>query len=197
MRFAVAYLVHEPWSSTRRHIPFRPTVVGDIAEVVNLPSDFSEVSHLSPMLSDSPAHESMLHQRCVAGSVQIKGQPLAQSSVYNILYIHTALEVRMKCRVVKMRRLGVVIPKYDLPNQPELRGELTIVDTRENSLNRILKLARHVSRFGDHEMVHLLYEPHILWMNEDRFVLTGFERVGESVNAVDYAQSWLCKLGLE
>jgi hypothetical protein len=101
----------------------------------------------------------------------------------------------MKCRVVKMRRLGVVIPKYDLPNQPELRGELAIVNSRENNLNRVVKLAQHVSRFGDHGTVHLLYEPPVLWMNEDRFVLTGFERVGESVNAVDYVQSWLCKLG--
>jgi hypothetical protein len=101
----------------------------------------------------------------------------------------------MKCRIIKMRRLGVAIPKYDLPNQPELRGELTVVDTRENSLNRVLKLARHVSRFGEHETVHLLYEPQLLWMNEDRFVLTGFERVGEGTNAADYAQSWQCKLG--
>jgi hypothetical protein len=114
-----------------------------------------------------------------------------------MLYVHTVLEVRMKCRVVKMRRLGNVIPKYDLPNQPELRGELTIVDTRENSLNWVVKRAQHVSRFGDHETVHLLYEPHILWMNEDRFVLTGFERVGVGADAVDYAQSWLCKLGAD
>jgi hypothetical protein len=114
-----------------------------------------------------------------------------------MLYVHTVLEVRMKCRVVKMRRLGVVIPKHDLPNQPELRGELTIVDTRENSLNRILKLARHVSAFGDRGTTQVLYEPHILWMNENRFVLTGFERVGERAKAVDYAQSWLCSVALD
>jgi hypothetical protein len=103
----------------------------------------------------------------------------------------------MKCRIIRMRKLGVAIPKRELPNQIESRGELTIVDTRENSLNRILKLARHVSRFGTHETVHILYEPHLLWMNEDRFVLTGFERVGEGAHAADYAQSWLCKLGSE
>jgi hypothetical protein len=96
-----------------------------------------------------------------------------------------------------MRKLGIVIPKHDLPNQPELRGDLTIVDTRENSLNRVVKLARHLSRLGDHETVRVLYEPHILWMNEDRFVLTGFERVGEGNHAADYAQSWLCKLGTD
>jgi hypothetical protein len=103
----------------------------------------------------------------------------------------------MKCRIIKMRKLGVAIARRELPNQVESRGELTIVDTRENSLNRVLKLARNVSRFGAHETVHVLYEPHLLWMNEDRFVLTGFERVGEGVSAADYAQSWLCKLGSE
>jgi hypothetical protein len=99
--------------------------------------------------------------------------------------------------MVRMRKLGIVIPKHDLPNQPELRGDLTIVDTRENSLNRVVKLARHLSWLGTHETVRVLYEPHILWMNEDRFVLTGFERVGEGNNAADYAQSWLCKLGTD
>jgi hypothetical protein len=50
----------------------------------------------------------------------------------------------MKCRIIKMRKLGVAIPRRELPNQVESRGELTIVDTRENSLNRVLKLARHM-----------------------------------------------------
>jgi hypothetical protein len=103
----------------------------------------------------------------------------------------------MKCRIIKMRIRGVAVPRRELPNHAEHRGELTIVDTRENSLNRILKLARHVRRFGAHEAVLLLYEPHLLWMSEDRFVLTGFERVGEGTDAADYAQSWLCKLGTE
>jgi hypothetical protein len=54
---------------------------------------------------------------------------------------------------------------------------------------------QHVSRFGAHETIHVLYEPRLLWMNEDKFVLTGFERIGTGDNAADYAQSWLCKLG--
>jgi hypothetical protein len=37
----------------------------------------------------------------------------------------------------------------------------------------------------------MLYEPHLLWMNEDRFVLTGFEHLQHGDRAVDYAQSWL------
>jgi hypothetical protein len=52
-----------------------------------------------------------------------------------------------------------------------------------------VKLARHFSRVGAHETVYVLYAPLLLWMNEDRFVLTGFERVGDGKNAADYAQS--------
>jgi hypothetical protein len=91
-----------------------------------------------------------------------------------------------------MRNAGVPIPKYDLANQGEARGDLQIMDTRENSFNRVVKLARLVCLRGDQEYVQVLYEPHILWMNEDRFVLTGFERIGNGDKAVDYAQSWLC-----
>jgi hypothetical protein len=95
-----------------------------------------------------------------------------------------------------MRKAGVAVPKYDLGNQGAARGELSIVDTRENRLNRIVKLARLVCSHGDMQHVYILYEPHLLWMNEDRFVLTGFERVGNGEGAVDFAQSWLCTIGL-
>jgi hypothetical protein len=93
-----------------------------------------------------------------------------------------------------MRKRGVAIPKHDLPRQGEARGDLSILDTRENSQNRILKLAQCVGSQGGTDT---LYEPHVVWMNEDRFVLTGFERVTVDGQAVDFAQSWLCKVELE
>ena len=43
----------------------------------------------------------------------------------------------------------------------------------------------------------MLYEVHILWMNEQRMALTGFERVQEGGKIVDYAQSWICLLGAD
>jgi hypothetical protein len=91
-----------------------------------------------------------------------------------------------------MRKAGVAVPKYELRNQGEARGELSVVDTRENHLNRVVKLARLVCSPGDKQHVYTLYEPHLLWMNEDRFVLTGFEHLRHGDQAVDYAQSWLC-----
>jgi len=103
----------------------------------------------------------------------------------------------MKCRVIKIRNAGVSLDKGALKNQYEDHGELSIVDTRENGFNRILKLAQLVGNGPGAKPVETLYEPHILWMNEDRFVLTGFERRKQDGKLVDYAQSWLCKIGAE
>ncbi len=98
----------------------------------------------------------------------------------------------MKCRVIRMRNAGVTVPKEALQREPEYRGDLQVIDTRENGLNRILKLAcgLHCGGAGP-GTIETLYEPHLLWMNEDRFVLTGFERRKLDGKLVDYAQSWL------
>lgn len=67
-----------------------------------------------------------------------------------------------------------------------------MLDTRENSYNRIIKLARFLDERGSRLT---LYEAHLLWMNGDRFCLTGFERKQVDGNIVDFAQSWICALG--
>ena len=42
---------------------------------------------------------------------------------------------------------------------------------------------------------YALVEPHIVWANDNRFTLTGFERSkNDAGESVDYAQSWLCTL---
>jgi hypothetical protein len=94
-----------------------------------------------------------------------------------------------------MRNAGVTLDKGALKNQGEARGDLSIIDTRENGLNRIVKLAQLVRCSPGEGTIETLYEPHLLWMNEDRFVLTGFERLKQQGKLVDYAQSWLCKVG--
>lgn len=40
-----------------------------------------------------------------------------------------------------------------------------------------------------------LYDPHVIWINEERMVLAGFERVEQEGRIIDYAQSWLCLIG--
>lgn len=101
----------------------------------------------------------------------------------------------MKCRVIRLRKAGVVIPKYDLRNQLEARGDLRSIDTNETGFNRIVKLAQLIWTGSNGKEIELLYEPHILWMNDDRFTLTGFEQIKRENQVVDFAQSWLCKLG--
>jgi hypothetical protein len=81
-----------------------------------------------------------------------------------------------------------------LPREPRSVGELEIIDTREQAFNRIVKLARLTTRYGDKEFISQLYEPHVLWMAGDRFTLTGFERVKKGEQEIDYAQSWLCEV---
>ena len=82
----------------------------------------------------------------------------------------------MKCRIVKMRKAGVTLPKRDLINTGEAKGELSIINTHEQSFNRIVKIAQHQCGVAGYPHMLQLYEPQLLWMNEDRFVLTGFER---------------------
>jgi hypothetical protein len=109
----------------------------------------------------------------------------------------------MKCRVVKMRSFGVKLDKYELSRdigsamRREELDDLEILDTLENSLNRVVKLAKRTYRSGGDALVEILYEPHILWMREYRFVLTGFERQRDQGRVIEYAQSWLCDIGPE
>ncbi|WP_165973751.1 hypothetical protein [Paucimonas lemoignei] len=94
---------------------------------------------------------------------------------------------------MKMRKAGVAVPRFQLREQPEYFGDLTITDIRDEGLYRIVKQAKLVHQFGDTKRTHLLLEPHILWMNEDRFVLAGFERADVEGKQVEFAQSWLCR----
>ena len=100
----------------------------------------------------------------------------------------------MKCRIVKMRKAGVALPKRDLITTGEAKGELSIIDAHEQSFNRIVKIAQHQCGVEGYPHMLQLYEPQLLWMNEDRFVLTGFERIAQGNQTVDYAQSWLVKV---
>jgi hypothetical protein len=98
----------------------------------------------------------------------------------------------MHCKIIKMRRDGVVIPKRRLMEEPGRVGTLSIVEIRENALNRTLKIAKHLSTIGQFENESILFEPQILWMNDGRFVLAGFERVVRTGVETDFVQSWLC-----
>lgn len=86
------------------------------------------------------------------------------------------------------------MPRYALKEQVNWRGELAILDVRDDGVNRVIKTARLVDESFAEKRVEVLYEPHIVWMNEGRFTLQGFERVLQEGKVVEYAQSWLCTL---
>ena len=104
----------------------------------------------------------------------------------------------MQVKVVKMRVKGVALERRMLTDRYTLAhsGRLVILDTTDQGLRRPLKVARlHLP--GMPEVRAELLEPHILWVNDGRFVLAGFERVrNEAGETVEYAQSWLCALDL-
>jgi hypothetical protein len=73
-------------------------------------------------------------------------------------------------------------------------GELAILDVRDEGVNRVIKTARLADESFGAKRVKVLYEPHIVWMNEGRFTLQGFERELLEGKIVEYAQSWLCQV---
>lgn len=91
-----------------------------------------------------------------------------------------------------MRNRGVEVDRRALREVAGTPGQLTIMVTTDQGLNRPCKIARLIQG----ELVRAeLRDVEILWMNDDRFTLTGFEQVkNEAGQAVDYRQSWLVSL---
>jgi hypothetical protein len=74
---------------------------------------------------------------------------------------------------------------------------LVILDARDDGVHRVIKTARLAEMTYGEKRLGILYEPHIVWMNEGRFTLQGFERVLQEGTVVEYAQSWLCQINDE
>lgn len=101
----------------------------------------------------------------------------------------------MQVRVVKMRNKGVEHDRRVLRDLLGHRGVLVIMDVSDQGLRRPAKVAR-LMQGG--EIRHELTDVHIVWCNDGRFVLAGFERnQNEAGKPVDHAQSWLCSLDVE
>jgi hypothetical protein len=99
----------------------------------------------------------------------------------------------MLCHITRLRKEGVDLPRHLIREQHRQLGHLEVLDVRDDGVGRTIKVARQASVHSDFTLT--LYDPQLLWLNEARFTLTGFERVkyndGRTVN---YAQSWLVAL---
>lgn len=101
----------------------------------------------------------------------------------------------MQVKVIRMRERGVEHDRRILSHFPGHRGTLVIIDVTDQGLRRPAKVAR-LMQGG--EIRQELTDVHIVWLNEGRFTLAGFERLTtpDGKNA-DYAQSWLCSLDFD
>jgi hypothetical protein len=98
----------------------------------------------------------------------------------------------MMVRMVKMRIRGVEIDRRALKETFGYPGMLIVQDTTDQGLRRPCKVARLMQGDGIRSE---LKDVHIVWVNDGRMTLSGFERQqNEAGIAVDYAQSWLCIL---
>ena len=96
----------------------------------------------------------------------------------------------MQVKVIRMRDKGVELTSRVAREWIAHRGLLVIMDTSDQGLRRPAKVARLMQ--GD-TIRHELIDVHIVWCNEGRMTLSGFERGrNEQGLRVDYAQSWLC-----
>jgi hypothetical protein len=87
----------------------------------------------------------------------------------------------------------VDLPKWKLREYTP-PGQLEVLDVRDDGVGRSIKVARHTAGEGALLRQEVLYEPHLVWMNDGRFTIAGFERVQVDGKTVNYAQSWLCKV---
>lgn len=95
-----------------------------------------------------------------------------------------------------MRRDGVAVERRMLNDRYTVKyyGWRVIMDVTDQGLRRPVKVAR-LKRPGINGHEIELLDPHIVWTNEGKFTLAGFERVNnEEGKAVEFAQSWLCAL---
>lgn len=101
----------------------------------------------------------------------------------------------MQVRVVKMRDHGIEFERRALRDVVGHRGRLVIMDVSDQGLRRPAKVARLMQ---GSDIRHELTDVHIVWCNDGRFTLAGFERyMTVDGKAVDYAQSWLCSQDFE
>lgn len=125
---------------------------------------------------------------------------IAASRTLDILYVCTVfyLGVTMIVKMLKMRLAGVEVPKRRLHDRYNSArpGKLEVVETTDQGLHRLVKLARFT--YGESgKYVDTLFDVNLLWYRDGRMVLSGFERSKVDMQFCDYAQSWLCFVGTE
>lgn len=88
----------------------------------------------------------------------------------------------------RIRRDGILIPRWQIQTLQPVRGRLAVGNMRIPDLGRPCIVARLM----DGEAVPELMDAVLLSTKGDRLILAGYERITNSVGAlVDYAQTWM------
>jgi len=89
-----------------------------------------------------------------------------------------------------MRINGVEIDRRALRETFGHLGQLLVMDVSDQGMRRPMKVARLLQ---DGKTIFELNDVHIVWLNDGRMTLSGFERHrNQAGQTVDYCQSWLC-----
>ena len=97
-----------------------------------------------------------------------------------------------------MRAAGVAVERRMLNDRYTVKhyGMLVIMDVTDQGLRRPVKVAR-LTQPGRPSPYMELLDLHIVWANDGKFTLAGFERTTTAEGkVVEFAQSWLCALDL-
>lgn len=97
--------------------------------------------------------------------------------------------------VLRLRREGAPIPRWQQSQAAWVDGRLRVVEERDDQLRRSFLVAR-LTRFGDGAgLLPALFDARLLQLDQDRLVLAGFER--DVLTSRDVAQTWLLRRGPE
>ena len=101
----------------------------------------------------------------------------------------------MRFNVVCMRRRGVPIAKQKLTREPEVTGELLVVECADAALGRTVRVAQltNPTQPMGGSLLPALQDVQLLWVAPQGMTLGGFERISVGNVTTDYAQSWWCR----
>lgn len=95
----------------------------------------------------------------------------------------------MRVLVTKMRENGIPLSKSRLADSTRApsEGEITMRETTNEQLHRMSLTAK----LDCGAYSYYLLDARLLWIEGNRFSLTGFERKKTEMGVAEYAQTWL------
>lgn len=99
----------------------------------------------------------------------------------------------MKVKVRPLQSKGRMLPRHLAVEQPPRIGALRVSEERDHELSRPVLRARLLDASGgtESDLLPDLSDAKLLWADNNRLRLSGFERVDEA----NYAQTWEVEMG--